>query len=340
MLANTNLMVLGSEMVVTPYEDAWEFEPNWRARIVDLMIADEFNIIHNYPPEVFNDEIVRSFYQREILLRSQQNNMGCNRKFHATDPMDRVHQQLTRLVRNPMSKFKYFADALLITDLSTAKCSSVLLGDGPLAFEVLKLYELLYFNIRHGGDRREKLGHLAEQHFVLENKLLGPNTTEPLYLKVLAHIGYHMLQQYMRSGITPGLEPFELVGDIALAKQFHRLVTDQLNSFDINQLMAHSMGYKKVRAETLKLEADTKLVKSGKSGNENVLHNMLSHLSPQMLSKVQTAAEQAAMNGMLPEKVQANRNISRTEVTDLGREKGFEAVNNVIQSSVELKKER
>lgn len=340
MLANTNLMVSGSDIVVTPHEDAWEFEPNWRSRIVGLMIKDEFNIIHNYPPEVFNDDVIRNRYQRELFLRSQQNNIGSTRRFYATDPMDRVHQQLNRLVNNPMSKFKHFADALLITDLTTSECSSVLLGDGPMAIEVLKLYELLYFNIRHGGDRREKLGHLAEQHFVLENKLLGPNTTEPIYLKVLAHIGYHMLKQYMRSGITPGLEPFELVGDIALAKQFHRLVTDQLNSFDINQLMAHSMGYKKVRAETLKLEADTKLVKAGKSGNENVLHNMLSHLSPKMLSKVQTAAEQAAMNGMLAEKVQANRNISRTEVTDLGREKGFEAVNNVVQASIELKKER
>jgi len=186
---------------------------------------------------------------------------------------------------------------------------------------VIKIYERLFFNIRHDDGTLNQSIH-TRTHFALAGVPLDERISEAQLWRVMAaYYGYtafvyacHNLKHAHGKLMDPRsimqlmMQESQIVG-------LGRLVTKAINNFDMTLLLGKNIEYEKMLF-------DTKASTGEKDLNKELVLAMMQLTSPKLVAANQSEADRMLTDKAYHDEYQARKNIAAQTVKDSGVEAG------------------
>jgi len=304
--------------IKTPFDSPINYEPNWRFSVASALSTTVNTKI--IPGEIVKDNIIieTSRYLKYIKL----NGVGIPEIYK------NYHTVTLWYEDNEPQAIKFYIEALLLTDRTYCGIAD----DMDISEDLVKLYEKLFFNIRDKNGKLIKT-HPLKMHFAfgdfasVEDIQAQRNKSnfyaEPIEWKVAAvQYGYPMLSAIWGLNKENTIEEAELQYyktslEISRELSLKRMMRGSISNFDINSAHNNYINFMRLKHD---IEEDRKnLSPGGNSGTIDIFGlKLLQMMAPKMIESVLTVEELEIQDKILQQKLLAESNIKKTDITDHG----------------------
>jgi hypothetical protein len=306
-------MEIGATVVVTPYDNPAQYQPDWRHLIAKAW-RDNPKVL--LPPEVANDPYIM---QQLLYLTygSKQHRGVIGRDYLAPQrAFDLYDQREETNVRD-------YLDPLLLTD----QPYDVIAKDLGHTEATIRFYERLYWACR-ADDGVASPSEMVKTSFAMgiEHQLLPNTPLKKIWLAMGAQLGYTALTcawswQHPAGKVQTDTEMFKLLTRMNIGSMFRLAAVGQLQPIDINGFFAQYIAYERMKHET----------RAGGERNETMdtLIKLYQMVAPAMEEAVQSGT---ALGDMFVGQTRlAQQTIDATVIQDSGPEAHHAAVNKQLE---------
>jgi hypothetical protein len=239
-------MQIGDTIVNTPYEDSTQFDVDWRH-----LIARSWSDTGKRPKG-------RKIYEDKWIIAQKKFLDELKKK---DDDVTAIHTNLHGVLpfkwktgRN-LTDTRFWLEPLLLTG-ATYDIIAADLGGYDLPVEVIEYYEKVYLNVRDSRGRLNESCPVRTRAALPLNGVINEGTPQEIVWRVVAsQCGYSVIVSLWRWPQPHGeLAPPSMILDEVFrqlqANILERALRNQINAFDLNNLLGQYTNYERMRHDT------------------------------------------------------------------------------------------
>lgn len=316
-------MEIGDTQVITPYDDAYPFDPDWR-HVLSLAWADTPEWVPRHK-EIAEDPWVCACRDYFALLNTGEyavvgdkwkplrRAMSWNDSQNTNDPKFRIESLL--LTGSPF--------CIIAEDM----------GGGRVTDGEIETYCRLFFDVRDNDGSLTRSCFLRAKNSMPAQGAFNAATPDDIIWKSAAmSYGYKGLMFIWgwppneKAGVDDTFLYDEILRSIQ-ARQMEQIMRRDMGNFDMNAMVGHYIDYKRMQYDTGEREdADSELMK--------LTMGVLETVQPQLLQAAKTVDAKADETASIQAKFMAEQNVGGQDITDKGALEGSKRVNDMISKHI------
>ena len=304
-------MEYGSQSIVTPIDNPVQFDPDWRNAIAVAAV--------DYPKEKVDP--MYSDYLRDPWVKQQIEYLQLVRKGRALSKRHYAYKLASTWYQgNRISDVKMRIEPLLLTaagyDVITED-----IGGGTVAKDVFETYEKLYFNVRDDKGALSRSCQLRQYFALPEGEFDRDTPAEKLWRMVGALMGYDTLVTMWlwgdASGLTARSNEYMLneMWRVAQSRLFMHIFSDRVGHESLAKLLSAFTSQAKMLHDSANGTGQA-------FDTARTLMALLANTRPTVIGAAAVVDSVPDLTAQIRAKLQAQRQISNTEIEDKGIEEG------------------